>query len=83
MRAAEWEWGAKALKKNVLLVLIVVTLAACPAMAHPNHHPAVDCAKVRAYVAQMGLEQAKAVASAAGMTMAEQRKAARCLAKRV
>ncbi len=71
------------MRKNILFVLIVVSLTASSAMAHPPHHASVDCAKVRAYVAQMGLQQAKAVALAAGMTMAEQRKAARCLEKRV
>jgi hypothetical protein len=70
------------LKKNALSILAVVTLAACPAMAHP-HHSSVDCAKVRAYVAQVGLQQARAVALAAGMTASQEREAARCLERKI
>jgi hypothetical protein len=36
---------------------------------------------VRAYVGQVGLAQAKAMAQAAGMTESEQRAAAQCLQK--
>jgi hypothetical protein len=43
----------------------------------------ITCAMVRSYVAQMGLEQAKAMAAAAGITAAEERRARQCLAGRV
>ncbi len=57
---------------------------------HRNHHAAVreapvvsrsqiTCDMVRAYVAQAGLVQARAMAQAAGMTAAEERRAMRCL----
>jgi len=38
---------------------------------------------VRSYVAQVGLAQARAMAAAAGMTAAEERRARQCLANRV
>jgi hypothetical protein len=43
-------------------------------------HSHVTCEMVRSYVAQVGLEQARAVALAAGMTPAEERRARHCLA---
>jgi hypothetical protein len=46
-------------------------------------HAHVTCDMVRAYVAQVGLEQAKALASSAGMSASEARQAARCLEKKV
>ena len=50
----------------------------------PNEtHSRVTCAMVRSYVAQVGLEQAKAMAAAAGMTAADERRARQCLAHRV
>jgi hypothetical protein len=38
---------------------------------------------VRSYVAQVGLAQAKAMANAAGMTAAEERRARQCLLRGV
>jgi hypothetical protein len=38
---------------------------------------------VRAYVAQVGLAQAKAMAHAAGLTGSEEREAAQCLEKKI
>jgi hypothetical protein len=40
----------------------------------------ITCETVRAYVSLLGLSQAKAVARANGMTAAQERKAAQCLA---
>jgi len=82
MRGGEREWGVKNLNKNALWIVAVVSLAAWPAMAQP-HHSSLDCAKVRAYVAQMGLAQARAVALASGMTASQQREAARCLERKI
>ena len=79
------------MKKAVLLFLIFI--ATCyPAFAkhHHLHHrdgattsnPRVSCETVRAYVAQIGLAQAKAMAQAAGMTESEERQARQCLEKK-
>jgi hypothetical protein len=46
-------------------------------------HSHITCDMVRSYVAQVGLEQAKAMAIAAGMTASEERRARQCLANRV
>ena len=46
-------------------------------------HSGITCAMVRSYVAQVGLEQAKAMAAASGMTAADERRARQCLAHRV
>jgi hypothetical protein len=42
-------------------------------------HAQITCGMVRAYVAQVGLSQARAMALSAGMTAAEERRARRCL----
>ena len=77
------------MKKTALLVFAFVA-ASCPAFArhhlHHGHgasssHSRISCETVRAYVAQVGLEQAKAMAQAAGMTQSEERAAAQCLEK--
>jgi hypothetical protein len=52
---------------------------AAPASAHAH----ITCDMVRAYVAQVGLAQAKAQAQSAGMTASEAQKAMRCLEKKV
>ena len=49
----------------------------------PGKRSYISCATVRSYVAQMGLEQARAMAEAAGMTASEERRARRCLADKV
>ena len=56
-----------------------VTTKEKPAVSHAH----VTCDMVRAYVAQVGLEQAKTMALSAGMTPTEARRAARCLEKKV
>jgi hypothetical protein len=50
-----------------------------PASAHAH----ITCDMVRAYVAQVGLAQAKAQALAAGMTASEAQRAKRCLESKV
>jgi hypothetical protein len=46
-------------------------------------HPQITCEMVRAYVAQVGLVQAKALAVSAGITASEERRAIRCLEKKI
>jgi hypothetical protein len=83
------------MKKTAVLTLVFVA-AAYPACArhHSHHHvhheratttahSRITCETVRAYVAQVGLAQAKAMAQAAGMTQAEEREAAQCLEKKI
>jgi hypothetical protein len=83
------------MKKTAVLAFIFIA-AAFPALAkhhhhHPYHdgdhasaaHPRISCETVRAYVAQVGLAQAKALAQSAGMTEAEEREAAHCLEKKI
>ena len=77
------------MKKTALLALGLI-VASFPAVArhHFHHgqrapvaHSRISCEMVRAYVAQVGLAQAKAMAQAAGMTESEERAAAQCLEK--
>jgi hypothetical protein len=49
----------------------------------PQMRAHITCDMVRAYVAQVGVEQARAVARAAGMTGSEERQARRCIESRV
>jgi hypothetical protein len=44
-----------------------------------NSHAQVTCEMVRAYVAQVGQVQARAMALSAGMTASEERRAIHCL----
>lgn len=79
------------MKKTALIALFLAT-AACPVLAktHRVHqwqnnagtHSSITCAMVRSYVAQVGLDQAKAMAEAAGMTAADELRARRCLLHR-
>jgi uncharacterized protein YdeI (BOF family) len=80
------------MKKTALLTLVFL-VGSYPALArqHRHHHQErassshsrTTCDMVRAYVAQVGLEQAKAMAQAAGVTEAQAREAAQCLEKRI
>jgi hypothetical protein len=81
--------GAITMKKAALLTFLFVAVS-YPAVAkhHFHHgqratssHSRISCEMVRAYVAQAGLAQAKAMAQAAGMTESEARAAAQCLEK--
>jgi hypothetical protein len=71
--------------KTTLLMLLFVT-AASPVLADPHRanraEPAVTCETVRAYVSQVGLVAAKALARAHGMTPGQERRARQCLASR-
>jgi hypothetical protein len=78
-------------KKTGLLFLIL--FASCyPAIAKHHHHhrerattshSRISCETVRAYVAQVGWAQAKAMAEAAGMTESEERQAVQCFEKKI
>jgi hypothetical protein len=79
------------MKKTGLLIFISLAVT-YPAIAkqryyHPEHaptsHSRITCEMVRAYVAQVGLVQAKAMAQAVGMTESEQREAVQCLEKKI
>ncbi len=80
------------LEKGGLLTLALISFAA-PAMAHPHHTSQstsavrapshIDCTMARAYVGETGLVRAREMAPAAGMTAAQERKAQRCLAKKI
>lgn len=83
------------MQKTIVLALMLVGVA-YPVNAYPHHnhhyrqrpdglgaHSHITCEMVRIYVAQMGLEQAQAMARAAGMTASEERRARRCLADKV
>ena len=61
--------------KTVLLMLIIFVAIAHPALAEDLQIP---CEMIRAYVAQIGLMQAKARARAAGMTVEQERRARQC-----
>ena len=79
------------MKKAALLIVISLAVS-CPAIAKQRHHHRehtatshshVTCEMVRAYVAQVGLAQAKAMAQGAGITESEKREAAQCLEKKI
>lgn len=71
--------------KTTLLMLLFVA-AAGPALADSHGaaraEPAITCETVRAYVSQVGVVAAKAMARANGMTAAQERRARQCLASR-
>ena len=78
--------------KSALLILILVA-SGSPVLANPygayqrsgragwGQSSSINCKVVRYYVDQMGLEQAKALARAAGMTASQEWRARRCIAK--
>jgi hypothetical protein len=78
--------------KTALLILVFVATGS-PVLAKPYHayqnssrtarsEPShINCDTVRAYVGQVGLVQAKALARAAGMTASQEQRARRCFAK--
>ena len=71
--------------KTTLLMLLFVA-AAGPALADPHRdslaEPAITSETLRAYVSQVGVGAAKAMARANGMTAAQERRARQCLASR-
>ena len=78
--------------KTALLILILLATGS-PLLANPygayqrsgragrGESSSINCETVRFYVGQMGLEQAKALARAAGMTASQEWRARRCLAQ--
>ena len=78
------------MKKAALLALVLIAIS-YPAMARhrhaqgdtPSEQSHLTCDMVRAYVAQVGLAQAKAMAESAGATEADKRHAMQCLEKKV
>jgi hypothetical protein len=71
---------------------LIFVASSYPAIAKHRHHhqeraatshSRISCETVRAYVAQVGLAQAKAMAQAAGMTESEERQAVQCLEKKI
>jgi hypothetical protein len=83
-------WKNTCLQACLLLSVFVVSSYPAIAKHHFRHgdrttssHSRITCETVRTYVAQVGLEQAKAMAQAAGMTEAEEREAAQCLEKKI
>jgi len=79
--------------KTAVLMLIFATITS-PVLANPYRtyqnsdqaqaegYSHINCETVRAYVAQVGLVQARALARAAGMTAGQEWRARRCLAKK-
>jgi hypothetical protein len=79
------------MKRTALLTLVLLT-ASYPLMAKTRHahhevtrdsHSHITCEMVRSYVAQVGLEQAMAIAQSNGMTASEKERAKQCLAKKI
>jgi hypothetical protein len=78
--------------KSALLIVILLATGS-PLLANPygvyqssgraawGESSSINCETVRFYVGQIGLEQAKALARAAGMTARQEWRARRCLAK--
>jgi hypothetical protein len=77
--------------KTAFLVMVFVAAASPGSAADKqdfgqarwNESAQVNCETVRAYVGQVGLAQATALARAAGMTAGQEWRARRCLAKKV
>jgi hypothetical protein len=67
------------LKQGFLLCALALVVA-CPASAQARHER-ISCETVRAFVAQVGLFQARVLARAHGMTASQERRARRCLAE--
>jgi hypothetical protein len=65
--------------RTAILLVVFGLAAACPATARQNDVHYITCEMVRAYVAQVGLVRARALALAHGMTASEERAARRCL----
>jgi sulfur transfer protein SufE len=69
--------------KTALLMLLFVATASPVLAGSPRGEPStITCETVQAYVSQLGLAQAKALARANGMTAVQERRARQCLASR-
>jgi hypothetical protein len=66
--------------REAILFGAIALAATCPASAQAKSWR-ISCATVRAYVAEVGLVQARAVALAHGMTAWQERLARRCLSE--
>jgi hypothetical protein len=77
------EKGTCLMKSALLMLFSVATAGPVLADTHANRvePSSITCDTVRAYVSQVGLAQAKAIARANGMTAAQERKARQCLAR--
>ena len=64
---------------SIVVVAAICLLGVCPASARDKNLQHITCDMVRAYVAQVGEAEARAVAQAHGMTGSEERRAKRCL----
>jgi sulfur transfer protein SufE len=71
---------------KIALLMLLLVATASPVLAAPhraNPEPStITCETVRAYVSQVGLATATAIARANGMTAVQERKARQCLATR-
>jgi hypothetical protein len=63
---------------KALLLGAIALAAACPASAEAKSWR-ISCETVRAFVAQVGLVQARALALAHGMSASQERRARHCL----
>ena len=80
------------MKIALLMTIFVATASPVLANSYRTYHDSeraqwdesshIDCGTVRAYVAQVGLAQARTLARAAGMTAGQEWRARRCLAKK-
>jgi hypothetical protein len=84
--------GPKATGMKTALLIVIFVAAASPGSAADKQNldqprwddsSHVNCETVRAYVDQVGLAQAAALARAAGMTAWQEWRARRCLANKV
>jgi hypothetical protein len=71
---------------SVALAIATLALSAGVVLADPQRanraETAITCQTVRAYVSQVGVAAAKAIARANGMTASQERQARQCLASR-
>jgi len=71
---------------KIVLPMLLFIATASPVMADTlrgtRADSAITCETVRAYVSQVGLAAAKAIARANGMTAVQERRARQCLASR-
>ena len=72
---------------KIALLMLLLVATASPVLAGPHRanraEPSpITCETVRAYVSQVGLATATAIARANGMTAVQERKARQCLATR-
>jgi hypothetical protein len=80
------------MKIALLMMFFVTTTSPVLANSYRTYHDSeraqwdasshIDCGTVRAYVAQVGLVQARTMARTAGMTAGQEWRARRCLARK-